>query len=150
LGIFKPLKMAQSFMAPGGRLDVNGPPAGPSIFIATPPQSSTDLFKNIASVKQQKGLPLSLVGLGQTKTEVKPDGTVLLKFEDGKSLALDEFVIEARAQGLLKERAFIRVGVDCRAANSEGVDPIAPANAIAKKHNVVIDFFQAPPRPPFF
>ncbi|MFK7966677.1 MAG: hypothetical protein AB8C46_22160 [Burkholderiaceae bacterium] len=76
------------------------------------PASTRELFDLLAQGVQASGEKLTLIDLGVMETDIRGDGSLVLKFSNGQIMGLDAFIREAVGRGLLTTGGEVQVPID--------------------------------------
>ena len=76
------------------------------------PASTRELFDLLAEGVRTSGEKLTLIDLGAMETDIRGDGSLVLKFSNGQIMGLDAFIREAVGRGLLTPGGEVQVPID--------------------------------------
>jgi hypothetical protein len=86
--------------------------AGVDYAVPRRPESTDDLFTLLKTVGNLYDKPFDRIDVRRLATEIREDGTILFRFEDGSHMAVDAFVRGAQSRGLLSPGARVHVALD--------------------------------------
>jgi len=96
----------------------SSPASGPDSSIALAaqiqqePSSTRELFDLLADGVRRSGQKLGLINLGAIETDIRGDGSLVLKFTNGQIMGLDAFIREAVGRGLFTRGGEVQVPID--------------------------------------